>query len=515
MERVCIYLRKSRADLEAEARGEGETLAKHKKALLKVAKTQGLNIIKIHEEIVSGESLFHRPKMQELLREVTDGSYDAVLCMDVDRLGRGDMEEQGLIQKVFQTSKTKIVTTRKTYDLSDEWDEEYSEFEMFMARKELKLINRRLQGGRVRSVEEGNYIGTRPPYGYEIHNSQTGRTLVPHPEQKELVRMIFEWYTDNDPKTRLGSNKIANRLNDMGKKSYTGIEWTPPSVLVILKNAVYTGRIQWKKKETKKSREEGKRRDTKTRPVEEWIDVKGKHEPLISQEQYDKAQVILSGKYHVPYHLENGITNPLAGLIRCGKCGSSMVLRPYGKQQPHIMCYNKFCENKSSRFEYVERELMDAIEQWLEQYKTQWGLRKKRVETGTEQRLKESAILALQRELMELETQKSRLHDLLEQGIYSVETYLERSKSLAERIEETKQKIETVAKLLQDEKKTTNVQKEINPSKIESVIKLYQRSKDPAAQNNLLKSIIKQATYTKEKTQRNDDFTLVLTPLRR
>lgn len=36
----CLYLRKSRADAEAEARGEGETLARHEKMLLDVAKRQ-------------------------------------------------------------------------------------------------------------------------------------------------------------------------------------------------------------------------------------------------------------------------------------------------------------------------------------------------------------------------------------------------------------------------------------------------------------------------------------------
>ena len=34
----CIYLRKSRADAEAELRGEGETLARHEKALTDFAK---------------------------------------------------------------------------------------------------------------------------------------------------------------------------------------------------------------------------------------------------------------------------------------------------------------------------------------------------------------------------------------------------------------------------------------------------------------------------------------------
>lgn len=60
----CIYLRKSRKDLEAEAHGEGETLARHRKILLDLAKAKNLPIEKIYEEIVSGETIASRPKMQ-------------------------------------------------------------------------------------------------------------------------------------------------------------------------------------------------------------------------------------------------------------------------------------------------------------------------------------------------------------------------------------------------------------------------------------------------------------------
>jgi DNA invertase Pin-like site-specific DNA recombinase len=66
MNNTCIYLRKSRADEEAEKKGDKETLIKHKKALLKYAKENNLNILKIREEIVSGESLMHRPQMLQL-----------------------------------------------------------------------------------------------------------------------------------------------------------------------------------------------------------------------------------------------------------------------------------------------------------------------------------------------------------------------------------------------------------------------------------------------------------------
>ena len=48
----AIYLRKSRADIEAEKLGEGETLARHKKILTELAARKGLYIGKIYQEIV-------------------------------------------------------------------------------------------------------------------------------------------------------------------------------------------------------------------------------------------------------------------------------------------------------------------------------------------------------------------------------------------------------------------------------------------------------------------------------
>jgi DNA invertase Pin-like site-specific DNA recombinase len=69
----AIYLRKSRADLEAEAHGEGDTLARHEHILMELAKSRALPIGAIYREIVSGERIANRPVMQQLLSEVEDG----------------------------------------------------------------------------------------------------------------------------------------------------------------------------------------------------------------------------------------------------------------------------------------------------------------------------------------------------------------------------------------------------------------------------------------------------------
>lgn len=512
MDRYAIYLRKSRADVEAEARGEGETLAKHKHMLYKFAKEHQLNIIrKPYEEIVSGESVIHRPQMIQLLKDVADGFYDGVLCMDMERLGRGDMQDQGLILNTFKSSNTKIITLRKTYDLNDEIDEEMSEMDAFMARRELKMITRRLQRGRLETVEEGNYIGTNPPFGYKIKDLQRGRTLEPHPEQALVVKLIFEWYTDENPHTRLGSARIANKLNKLGYKTYTGGVWNSWNVLNIIKNAVYAGRIQWKRKEIKKSVTPGKKKDTRTRPRSEWIDVKGKHEPLISMETYEKAQYILKHRTHPPFHL-GGIKNPLAGILKCGKCGATMILRPYTTQKPHMMCVKqKQCHTKSTQFYLIEKRLLDSLEAWLTDYKAQWQENELPKDDDAGIDVWKNTLNNLHKEAEILQKQKNSLFDYLERKIYTEEVFLERSQTIADRLSENQLAIQETEKELENEKKRISAQQEIIPS-VEKVLDLYKKTDDPADKNALLKSVLDKVEYFKSRGQFKDDFDLVLYP---
>lgn len=99
MEQYCMYLRKSRADAEAEARGEGETLARHEHTLQELAKRRHLPIVKVYREIVSGDSIAARPQMQQLLQDLENNLYDGVLVMEVERLARGNTIDQGLLHK--------------------------------------------------------------------------------------------------------------------------------------------------------------------------------------------------------------------------------------------------------------------------------------------------------------------------------------------------------------------------------------------------------------------------------
>lgn len=494
---VAVYLRKSREDIQAEMRGEGETLSKHRKAILELSHKNGYNIIKEYPEVASGERIEDRPEIIKLLNDVEDGKYDAVLCMDIDRLGRGDMRDQGTIIATFKESKTFIITPNKCYDLEDEFDEEYSEFEAFMARRELKMITKRMQRGRVASVKEGRYLGSVPPYGYD-----KGKDLILVPnENADIVKLIFSWYVNE----RIGTGRISNRLNEMGIPSPRGNLWSPYTVNTILKNEVYIGKMQWKKMYINK-----KKRIRYSRPREEWVSVDGKHEPIIDPETFENASHIMKFKSNIHSKKDLKIINPLAGLIFCQKCGCAMVRRPYKKQQPHLICSNHNCkEIKSTRLEFVEREVLYQLEKWLDDYRVNMEQVEKEWNKINEHSpvIPDTFIKDMEKQLLDLEKQKNNLHDLLEQGVYDVDTYMERNKNIMARVIETKSSLETAQKELEHQNKKEKAKIELLP-KIKHIIHAYSQTEDIEKKNNLLKQVIRKIYYSKEKNQVGDDFNL-------
>lgn len=497
--KTCIYLRKSRADEEAEKQGEFETLHRHKTTLLKIAKEKCLNVVDIKEELESGESIKDRPRMIELLKEVENNQYDAVLVMDIDRLGRGNMQDQGLILDTFKNSDTKIITPRKIYNLNDEFDEEYSEFEAFMARKELKLINRRLQRGRIKSIEEGKYISTAPPYGYKFKYDDKGKKYLAIDEyQAEAVRLIFNMYLD-----MYGSSKIANRLNELGYRTNNNIKFKNKAVKDILTNITYCGYVKWKTVDRKNH--------NRVRPQSEQIIANGNHEAIIDEITFNRAQEIRKNRYIPPTFEKKEISNPLAGVLICGKCGHNLIQAVDSRRSKddvrrfYIKC--KHCDNKASRFDYIEKAILNSLEDWLNEYKIKVSLEDDRTEID---KLKFES-KAIKRELKNTENQQNKLYDFLERGIYSEEIFLERSVLLSNKIKSLKEELSRVNIEIISSKENTIAKKQLIPT-LETTLENYYKSDNAKEKNILLKTVLDKVVYTKEKNQKNDNFSIELYP---
>lgn len=493
--KIAIYLRKSRADEEAERKGEYETLGRHRSTLLKVAREQNLNIVEIKEELISGESIADRPKMLELLDEVKENKYDAVLVMDIDRLGRGNMQDQGLILDTFKKTNTKIITPRKIYDLRNEWDEEYSEFEAFMARKELKLITRRMQRGRIKSVEEGKFIATSAPFGYKFeYINNKDRVLVIDEEKSEIIKLIYSMYLEGQ-----GAGKISNYLNELGYKTSTGRTWYEKGIRDIIKNKVYCGYVVW-------NRVERKKKSSRVRSLDEQIESLGQHEPIISEDDWNKAQEIRLKRSISPTP-NNKLTNTLAGLIKCKTCGYTLVGKfattkadGYVK---YMTCTN--CkDNRGVKLQVLEQEILNYLNSILQAYKYPFLSTSVSNDNSKVDNYKR-ILTSLEKESVTLLKQKESLHDLLERGIYDVDTYLDRSKALTDKIEENKNSIEKTKNMLKEESENNISFIDLIPV-IENVLENYDTSDDASFKNKLLKSVIENITYYKEPKKRKAKF---------
>lgn len=518
MPKYCIYLRKSRADLEAEAHGEGETLARHERMLLELAKRGKYNITQIYREIVSGETIAARPVMQQLLQEVEQGIWSGVLVVEVERLARGDTIDQGIMAQTFKYSGTKIITPTKVYDPDNEFDEEYFEFGLFMSRREYKTIKRRLQRGRFAAAREGKFVSGYPPYGYDrvrVSGSK-GVTLTPSP-LAENVRLIFRLFTSGeempDGEVRQYSlTALCYRLDEIGVQTPgKSIVWQKQSLIRLLSNPVYIGKIRWNFRSKKKVVRNGvlESHSVKSAP-EDVVLVDGLHPPLISLEVFEKAQELLKSK-RPPVVSDREMKNPLSGLLVCGLCGRAVIRNRVCASGDVLACLNKSCQNIGSYGHLIEEKLLCMLSAWLEED----ALSECHVSDDKVLCEKNDAVQAAAADLAVLRSQLSRTHDLLEQGVYDLDTFLNRSRSLTERIAAAEERYEGLsAELAEDEERVAS-RRSFLPL-VERLLKEYD-GLSVGEKNLRLKQVLEKIEYTKTVRSYHsrasvNDFELVLYP---
>ena len=515
MGEYCLYLRKSRLDLEAEAHGEGDTLARHRAALLKLAHTRNLPVTGCYEEVCSGESIAARPEMQRLLNDVEAGLWCGVLVMEVERLARGNTTDQGMVADTFKYSGTRIITPAKDYDPADEFDEEYFEFGLFMSRREYKTINRRLQRGRRASLAEGKYIAGKAAYGYERYKlpGEKGYSLRIIPEQAEVVRQIFDWYVNGEEQPDgslrpLGSFTIAKRLDACGVPAPSGGKWPACTVQAILANPTYIGKVRWSYRPTVKRMVDGA--VISSRPVNHDVPLSdGRHAPILEEPLYNRAQDILNSRSHPPVPRAVPLQNPLAGLVVCGTCGRTLERRRYARGQDCMVCPNRDCDTKGSVLETVERAILDALASWLSGYQLQLEpLPSDRADPGAEK-----TVVFLQRSLDGLQTQMDRLCDLVEQGVYTPQRFLQRSQALSARMAALDRALLEARAHQAASRRLTGSRFPIVP-RVAHVLEAYPTLADPGAKNALLKEIVDKVIYSKTRGGRwvSSDMRLLLFP---
>lgn len=507
--RVFIYLRKSRADVEEERRAAAEgkeydTLARHRRNLMDVIKLEGHILVDTFEELVTGESIIERTELQRMLKRMDEGEIDAILVMDLDRLGRGDMYDSGILDRAFRYNSIKLITPTEHFDPEDESWELVFGIKSIVARQELKSITKRLQGGRRDKAKLGRSLSKKPPYGYLRDENLK---LHPDPNTAWVVKKIFEMIRDGQ-----GRQAISQELDRLGVNPPDPNRklWSPSTISAILKNEVYLGHIIWGK--IRYVKRGGKYQRRRASP-DEWFMKKDAHEPLVSQELWDQANMAHSGRWKPSTVESKKLANPLAGILKCEVCGYTMQYQPR-RDRPNnvIRCTQPSCKGvqKGALIGLVEDRVIESLEEYIRTFEIRDEPTKQK--TTSTVAIKEKIIEKKGKEIAVLNEQKNELHDLLEQKVYDIPTFMERQKNITERINSIQGDVDLLKVELQKEKMQERNIHEYVP-KVKSVIEAYRETDDIEKKNRLLKSILYKATYLRKMDwTKKDQFRIQLYP---
>ena len=275
-----------------------------------------------------------RPSFNRLITDVKTGLIDTVIVYKVDRLSRS-LADFANMMELFDKHKVAFVSVTQYFDTSSSIGRMTLNILITFAQFEREMISERIRDKISSSRQKGKYMGGQRVLGYDV----VEKKLVINENEKYQIQKIYDFYLNNR-----SINEIVDTINNWG---WTTKQWkTKPGHLAggkpfsksllytILKNPLYIGKI----------RHHNKIYD-------------GEHEGIISQEIYDKVQLLMKkNKVNQTNTNRKRIASMLRGILFCSSCGSKMIktyTKTKIKKYTYYTCLNAIkngknkCVNKS------------------------------------------------------------------------------------------------------------------------------------------------------------------------
>ena len=357
--KIAAYCRVS-----TEKEAQIDSLEKQIEFFNEFTKKNGYDLYKLYaDEGISGKQIKHRKQFQAMMQDAKAKKFEKVVVKDVSRFARNTVD---LLQSIRELKSYGIEVD---FLNNGEIMEGGSEFILTilgaMAQQESANMSKRVKFGKDITAQKGRVPNI--VFGYDKIPDER-YTLKINEEEAKIVKEIFENYVYKG----MGTTKIAWELNERGiRTKKTKSRWVQTSIVRMLKNPIYTGRVTNKKSEVTDFIT-GTRKDL---PEEEWIVVEKPEMRIISDELFNKAQEILaqrSTEFKLNCKREK-TSYVFSTLIYCKHCGYSYrrTKRKYtenGKEYIRWVCSGRNSMGVSSCPNTTvidEEELLNAIKEYL------------------------------------------------------------------------------------------------------------------------------------------------------
>lgn len=431
--RVAIYVRVS----TQEQAKEGYSVGEQTDRLRKFAEAHDWIIVNVYVDAGHSGANTDRPALQEMIADLKAGKIDKVLVYKLDRLSRSQKDTLELIEDVFLPNNTDFESMTEKLDTSTPQGRLFLGILAAFAQLEREMIKERMSMGRYARIKEGKWQGgARVPYGYDYEPALD--KLVINEYESMIVKMMFDAFTEGKPLYAIEQNMIENgHTFNCGKVDRRNMRY-------ILRNKTYCGYQKHK---------------------DEWIPAL--HDPIITEEEYEKAQVILDANQERFNHsgYRDGIklhSTNLGGLIFCGKCGARFAKSKTGSKQYgfhwNYCCYSRHkkakamikdpnCKNKFYRIEDLDNIVFNEIKKLAIDPEYINQVKKEHEKLDDVQK-----IHAIEEKIKSINAQISRFMDLYGLGNYTIDELDQKTKPLQEQRSKLKKEME---KLQSDSKRIT------------------------------------------------------------
>lgn len=271
----------------------------------------------------SGKSIEGRAQFSQMMEDIKSGKdgVSYVLVFKLSRFGRNAADVLSSLQ-VMQDFGVNLVCVEDGIDSSKDAGKLMISVLSAVAEIERENIRVQTMEGRIQKAREGRWNGGFAPYGYQLVDGK----LIINEEEAEAIRVIYDQYVHTD----IGANGIAKYLENHGIRKIPRQNGKNPLfdahlIRLILKNPVYCGKIAYGRRKTEKVR--GTRNEYKLVEQDNYLLADGLHEPIVSEEVWQAAQVKLLAQAKKYEHVNRGKdehVHLLSGIVKCPVCGAGM-----------------------------------------------------------------------------------------------------------------------------------------------------------------------------------------------
>jgi len=290
--KYCLYARKS---TEAEDK-QALSIESQVKEMLSLAERDHLHVANIKREAHSSKEVGQREVFNQMLGEIKEGKYNAILTWAPDRLSRN----AGDLGSVVDLMDQKLLLEIRTYGQRFT-DNPNEKFMLMILGSQAKLENDNKAVNVKRGLRTRCEMGFRPgvaPTGYlnEKHVDKKCQARI-DPKRAPIIKQVFERVANE----QWSGRKVFRWLREIGFKTKSGKPLVLGNIYLLLRNPFYYGEFEY--------------------PVGSNNWYVGKHTPIISKELYDKVQMTLNENF-IPKTESKEFA--FTKLIKCGYCGSGI-----------------------------------------------------------------------------------------------------------------------------------------------------------------------------------------------